>query len=120
MRQGTLIRLFPASIFLMILILAYVPGLIPRELFLGYLGVSLFTYLAYATDKHSSQRGGKRTQESSLHLLSTIGGWPGAAFAQQLLRHKTKKLSFRVVYWFTVIGNVGIFAWYLSPYNTLF
>ncbi|WP_394173737.1 DUF1294 domain-containing protein [Thalassotalea litorea] len=119
MRQGPLIRLFPASLFMMMLILAYVPGFIPRELFLGYLGVSLFTYLAYATDKHSSERGGKRTQESSLHLLSTIGGWPGAAFAQQILRHKTKKPSFRVVYWLTVIANVAIFVWYLSPYNNI-
>ncbi|TKB45504.1 DUF1294 domain-containing protein [Thalassotalea mangrovi] len=112
-------RLFPASIFMMTLALAYLPGLIPREMFLGYLGVSLFTYLAYATDKHSSERGGKRTQESSLHLLSTIGGWPGAAFAQQILRHKTQKPSFRAVYWITVLANIALFAWYLSPYNVL-
>lgn len=32
-----------------------------------------------------------RTQESTLHGLSLLGGWPGALIAQQVLRHKSKK-----------------------------
>ena len=40
-----------------------------------YLTVSLLTYFAYLLDKRSAQRGGWRTQETTLHLMSLFGGW---------------------------------------------
>lgn len=52
-----------------------------------------------------------RTQESTLHGLSLIGGWPGALIAQQSLRHKTRKEEFRFVFWLTVVINIGVFVW---------
>ena len=53
----------------------------------------------------AAQNAGRRTPESTLHLMSLVGGWPGALIAQMLLRRKTRKLSFLVRYWFTVIVN---------------
>jgi uncharacterized membrane protein YsdA (DUF1294 family) len=50
-------------------------------------------------------------QESTLHLLALAGGWPGALVAQQKLRHKSKKESFRFVFWVTVLLNFGVFVW---------
>jgi uncharacterized membrane protein YsdA (DUF1294 family) len=38
-----------------------------------------------------------------LHWASLLGGWPGAIVAQRRLRHKTKKLTFRVTFWITVL-----------------
>ena len=70
-----------------------------------YYGASSITYGVYALDKRAAQNAGRRTPESSLHLLSLLGGWPGALIAQVLLRHKTRKLSFLIGYWFTVIVN---------------
>ncbi|HYG11992.1 MAG TPA: DUF1294 domain-containing protein [Pyrinomonadaceae bacterium] len=70
-----------------------------------YYGASIITYVAYAKDKTSAQNAGRRTPESMLHLMSLIGGWPGALIAQVLLRHKTRKSSFLIGYWFTVIVN---------------
>ena len=35
--------------------------------------------------------------------------------AQQILRHKSKKVSFRIVFWFTVLVNCGGVAWLLTP-----
>jgi len=70
-----------------------------------YLVVSAATFLAYAADKSAARRHARRTPESTLHLLALAGGWPGALVAQQLLRHKTAKLRFRIMFWATVLLN---------------
>lgn len=70
-----------------------------------YYGASIITYGVYARDKTAAQNAGRRTSELTLHLMSLVGGWPGALIAQVLLRHKTRKLSFLIGYWFTVIVN---------------
>jgi len=79
-----------------------------------YLGASLITYLVYAFDKVAAKDGTWRTPEGTLHWLSLIGGWPGALIAQQTLRHKSKKQSFRSAFWVTVALNLGMFAWLLT------
>jgi len=38
-----------------------------------------------------------------------------ALIAQQTLRHKSRKASFRVVFWLTVILNCGLFIWLFTP-----
>ena len=43
------------------------------------------------------------------------GGWPGALIAQQTLRHKSKKTSFIIVLWATVIINGVALAWAITP-----
>jgi uncharacterized membrane protein YsdA (DUF1294 family)/cold shock CspA family protein len=71
-----------------------------------YYGASIITYGSYARDKTAAQKAGRRrTPESTLHLMSLVGGWPGALIAQVLLRHKTRKTSFLIEYWLTVIVN---------------
>lgn len=70
-----------------------------------YYGASLITYGIYARDKTAAQNARRRTPELTLHLLSLVGGWPGALIAQVVLRHKTRKTSFLIGYWFTVIVN---------------
>lgn len=83
-----------------------------------YIVVSVLTFGLYAKDKSAAQKGKWRTPESTLHFFSLVGGWPGAAIAQSQLRHKSNKLSFRVVYWFTVIINCIILSWLLTPEGT--
>ncbi|HWH73953.1 MAG TPA: cold shock and DUF1294 domain-containing protein [Methylibium sp.] len=74
--------------------------------------LSLVTFFVYWGDKQAATRGAWRTPESSLHLLSLAGGWPGAWWAQTLLRHKSSKRAFLSVYWATVLLNVGaLVAW---------
>jgi uncharacterized membrane protein YsdA (DUF1294 family) len=46
-----------------------------------------------------------------------LGGWPGAALAQQLLRHKSSKKDFRQIFWLTVVINLAVLVWLLSPYG---
>lgn len=73
--------------------------------------LSILSYFYYARDKKAARSGAWRVPENTLHLLSLCGGWSGALLAQQKLRHKTQKTSFRVVFWLTVLLNVGGLAW---------
>jgi len=77
----------------------------------GYLGFSLLTFIVYWVDKSAAQKGSWRTSENTLHILSLIGGWPGAMVAQQKLRHKTQKQPFRSIFWLTVIANIAGLLW---------
>lgn len=86
-------------------------GQFPKKILLGYFCISIITFLAYAFDKSKAQRGVWRTKESTLHLFSLIGGWPGAAVAQQFLRHKSQKRAFRMVFWLTSIVNATGLVW---------
>jgi uncharacterized membrane protein YsdA (DUF1294 family) len=80
-----------------------------------YLGLSVVTFVVYAVDKRAAGRGAHRISENTLHLLALAGGWPGAIVAQQSLRHKTAKRSFRGVFWLTVAGNVAAFVLLATP-----
>jgi uncharacterized membrane protein YsdA (DUF1294 family)/cold shock CspA family protein len=91
-------------------------GLWTRQLPLWVLGaavvLNLLTIIVYAMDKNAAQTRQWRTSEKNLHLLALAGGWPGAWWAQQLLRHKTSKAEFRCVYWLTVVLNcAGLWVW---------
>lgn len=87
---------------------------IPGWVWTLYLGMSFVTFVAYALDKRAASSSGWRLSEGSLLALGLAGGWPGAVLAQQLLRHKTVKMSFQVVFWVTVAVNVVafvVFSW---------
>jgi uncharacterized membrane protein YsdA (DUF1294 family) len=68
------------------------------------------TYWAYAVDKRRAREKRWRLAESRLHLLSLLGGWPGAFLAQRRLRHKCSKHSFQFVFWLMVLGYQFV-AW---------
>ena len=70
---------------------------------LAYAVVSVVSFVQYWLDKRSAETGRWRTPEKTLHLSALLGGWPGALVAQQLLRHKTRKASFQVLFWLIVV-----------------
>ncbi|MBC7442979.1 MAG: DUF1294 domain-containing protein [Ramlibacter sp.] len=80
-----------------------------------YLVASVVCFIVYAVDKSAATAGRWRVSESTLLLLGLAGGWPGAIVAQQTLRHKTKKASFRSAFWGSVIVNVVAFVACFSP-----
>ncbi|HJV67205.1 MAG TPA: DUF1294 domain-containing protein [Geomonas sp.] len=89
------------------------PGLLIAAVGSVYLLASLVTFLTYALDKSAARNGRWRTRESTLHLLSLVGGWPGALLAQNMLHHKSNKRSFRAVFWMTVGLNCFALCWLL-------
>lgn len=69
---------------------------------LAYLLLSIASFIQYAIDKGRAERGQWRTTENTLHITELFGGWPGALIAQQVFRHKTRKVSFQTVFWLIV------------------
>ncbi|WP_334079074.1 DUF1294 domain-containing protein [Microbulbifer sp. M83] len=87
------------------------PPLVP----LWFLALGLLTFVLYAKDKSAARNGRWRTPENTLHLFSITGGWTGALVGREIFRHKTSKASFRMLFWLTVLGNLGALVWLLSP-----
>ena len=88
---------------------------VPNVVAIAYLGLSAVCFVTYAADKYAAKSGGWRTKESTLLLIGAVGGWPGALLAQQFLRHKSIKASFRTAFWGTVVLNVIAFVALSSP-----
>ncbi|MCG8291532.1 MULTISPECIES: DUF1294 domain-containing protein [Pseudomonas] len=65
--------------------------------------VSLISLLLYWQDKQQARTQAWRTPEKVLHASELLGGWPGALLAQQLFRHKTRKVSYQAVFWGIVL-----------------
>ncbi|MEN6575023.1 MAG: DUF1294 domain-containing protein [Phycisphaerales bacterium] len=66
-------------------------------LYAGLIGVNAITLLSYGYDKRQARNGGTRAPEAVLHLVALFGGSPAALVGQELFRHKTRKLAFRLV-----------------------
>ena len=82
------------------------------------LAVNLLTLWFYAADKNAAKAQRWRVPENNLHLLSLLGGWPGAWWAQQSLRHKTSKREFLAVYWLTVVAHCAVLAAWVTGLTT--
>jgi uncharacterized membrane protein YsdA (DUF1294 family)/cold shock CspA family protein len=104
-----------AILFLSVVGISVAWSKLPPAIFGLYLIASLITFMMYAADKSAAKRGRWRTPERILHWLSLIGGWPGGLIAQQTLRHKSQKESFRTMFWITVFLNMGILVWMFTP-----
>lgn len=107
-------------IFCIGLLASLISGKLPIIVIGLYVVMSVIAFIAYAMDKSAAQNGRWRTQESTLHLLSLIGGWPGAFVAQAKLRHKSSKAEFKSVYWVTVLLNLGGLFWLHTKNGTHF
>lgn len=114
----------PAYAFMMIVTMAYASlllwavwrALLPWWVLPASLALNLLTFGTYWADKRAAQAGRWRTPESTLQLLALAGGWPGAWLAQQVLRHKSSKPSFRMVYGLMVLAHgLLLGAWLFGP-----
>jgi uncharacterized membrane protein YsdA (DUF1294 family)/cold shock CspA family protein len=103
-----------ASAFLAFVAGASYTGNVPVYVLGLYVAVSAVAFITYALDKSAATSGRWRIQERTLHLFALFGGWPGALAAQTLLRHKSRKQSFQMMFWATVALNCGMLAWIFS------
>ena len=85
-------------------------GRLPPAVLPAYLASSAAAFLLYAWDKQAARAGRRRIRENTLHLLALLGGWPGAAVAQRVLRHKSQKPSFQLAFITSVVLNCAALA----------
>ena len=72
---------------------------------------SLTTAALFVWDKRAAQSDHRRVSEKTLLLWSLAGGWPGGLLASRWVRHKTQKVSFRVLFAICVAMNVALTGW---------
>jgi uncharacterized membrane protein YsdA (DUF1294 family) len=85
---------------------------------LAWVGVtSTWAFLLFGFDKWRAGRTGfRRVAESSLWLVSALGGWPGGLLGIVVFRHKSSKPSFlfkftvALVVWVALVAG----AWKLA------
>lgn len=87
--------------------------ILPKQIAAVYFGISIITFIIYRRDKLAAEYNDWRTPEIFLHLLSLIGGWPGALIAQRILNHKSKKFNFQIIFWIIVFFNVTLIVFFI-------
>ena len=65
-----------------------------RFLIVYFFLINIVTLITFGIDKRMAQQKRNRVQESSLMLLSALGGAAGGLAAMYLFRHKTKHAKF--------------------------
>lgn len=62
-----------------------------------FFAINIATVVMYFVDKGRAIRDERRIPEAVLHGMCLLGGAPGAEIGRRFARHKTLKLSFRLV-----------------------
>ncbi|MCK8043802.1 DUF1294 domain-containing protein [Shewanella sp. 1CM18E] len=97
-----------AAAFIGLLAIGYLQQILPLWPLIYFACMSVITFLTYGWDKRAARLQHWRVSEAKLQLFSLLGGWPGALYAQQWLRHKSAKGRFKLVLWLAIIGNLGL------------
>ena len=74
--------------------------------------INALAYGVYWLDKRRAEKGKGRISERELLLWAGAGGSVGAVLAMRRHRHKTKKLSFKLMFLAVVLLQIGV-IWYL-------
>ena len=63
------------------------------------IAVNIMAFIVFWLDKKRAEKAKTRISESSLLVLTLFGGTIGSIIAMLLFRHKTRKLSFLILFW---------------------
>ena len=72
-------------------------------------GINLVTFGFYGYDKYQAKRSRWRVPELNLHWLAMLGGAFGGILGQVLFNHKTRKRTFHIVLWSSLLVHLVIF-----------
>ncbi len=92
---------------------------LPLLVMIGYyLLTNLVLFCAMWLDKRRAEKNKWRIQESTLFLLAVLGGGIGGLIGMFRFRHKTKHISFLLVYTLTTILHIALFIFLLGKLVT--
>ena len=112
-RQPLLLLLIPLlAVLLLVLGQLYTSTALPAR---WYVLMSALAFFLYAKDKNAARQGRWRTSENTLLSVGLLCGWPGALLAQQMLRHKSSKPGFLLLFWLSVVANLVWLCLRYSP-----
>jgi len=77
-----------------------------------YIIINLVSFSFSALDKVKARKNKWRIKENTLHLFSFLGGVYGSLLSMKFLRHKTKKIKFKIITAVAFIIHTAI-IWYL-------
>ena len=82
------------------------------EIFVWWLILAnVWSFALFGLDKWRAKRDqARRISESTLLLVSALGGWPGGLFGIVVFRHKSAKPSFLLQFFGASIVGVALFA----------
>lgn len=83
-----------------------------HPLWIYLLTLTLITFFFYGYDKYQAINQKSRIPEVVLHILALAGGTIGAFTGQLIFRHKTKKLSFKLVFITITVVQIGVIVWW--------
>ncbi|MBQ8142445.1 MAG: DUF1294 domain-containing protein [Bacilli bacterium] len=72
--------------------------------------MSLFSFVAFLSDKKKAQRGGERTKEKTLLCLTVLNGAIGSLIGRLVAHHKTDKIYFSITIYFSLLCQIAVFA----------
>lgn len=78
------------------------------------LGCNLAAFPLWAWDKRRARTGGGRVPENVLHTMAALGATPASFLAMNLLRHKTQKRVFGVLYTVFLVVQTGLAIWWFG------
>ena len=107
------VGLYITALFCLVLIVAFLLERLSLLALYAYGIMSLLTFIVYAWDKTAAKRDVRRVPEKYLHLLALFCGWPGAVLAQRLIRHKSSKRRFQLIFWLSVVLNCCLLGFFL-------
>jgi uncharacterized membrane protein YsdA (DUF1294 family) len=76
-------------------------------------GANLAAFPVWVWDKRRARTGGGRVPENLLHAMAALGATPASFLAMHLLRHKTQKRHFGILYAVLLIAQVAaLVGWF--------
>lgn len=78
---------------------------------LWYIGINVFSFLAYDVDKKKAVNNEWRISEKFLLLLSVFGGGIGSFFGMGVFHHKTQKMIFRIWVPLWIVLHIALLLW---------
>ena len=73
--------------------------------------MSVFLFAMMGIDKGKARRGRWRIPEKTLFVFALLGGAVGGTAGMFLFRHKTKHLSFRLLFPLLAAAQLALCAW---------